>query len=93
MRLTPIERFDIGLRSAVIELRLTPAEALRAATGTAAEAIGLSDRGTLARGKRADVVVVRGNPLEDLACLEHVEAVMKAGQWVFRREPAAGAGR
>ena len=86
VRLTPIERFDIGLRSAVIELRLTPAEVLRAATETAAVAIGLTDRGTLTPGKRADLVVVRGNPLEDLACLENVEAVMKAGQWVFRRE-------
>jgi imidazolonepropionase-like amidohydrolase len=88
VRLTPIDRFDIGLRAAVIELRLTPAEVLRAATGTAAEAVGLADRGTLTPGKRADLVVVRGNPLEDLACLQNVEAVMKAGQWVFRRVPA-----
>ncbi len=89
VRLTPIDRFDVALRAARIELGLTPAEALRAATGTAAEALRLHDRGTLAAGKRADLVIVRGNPLTDLACLADVQAVMKAGRWVFRREPAA----
>jgi imidazolonepropionase-like amidohydrolase len=84
VRLTPIDRFDLGLRAAVRELRLTPAEALAAATGTAAQALGLDDRGTLTVGKRADLLVVDGNPLHDLACLANVRAVMKAGQWAFR---------
>lgn len=84
VRLTPIDRFALGLRAAVIELRLTPAEVLVAVTSTAAEAIGLNDRGILKPGKRADVVVVEGNPFEDLACLERVRAVMKAGVWVVR---------
>jgi imidazolonepropionase-like amidohydrolase len=70
----------------VKELRLTPAEALIAATATAAEALGLSDRGTLTAGKRADLVVVDGNPLDDVGCLERVRAVMKAGWWVFGAE-------
>jgi imidazolonepropionase-like amidohydrolase len=82
VQLTPIDRFALGLRAAVVELKLTPSEALVAATGTAAEALGLNDRGVLMAGKRADLLVVRGNPLEDLVCLEHVEAVMKAGRWL-----------
>jgi imidazolonepropionase-like amidohydrolase len=82
VRLTPIDRFAVGLGAAVIELRLTPLEALLAVTRTAAAALRLEDRGTLVPGKRADLVVVRGNPLEDLACLEHVQGVMKAGAWV-----------
>jgi imidazolonepropionase-like amidohydrolase len=82
VRLTPIERFDLGLRTAVRELKLTPAEALRAATATAAAALGLDDRGVLAAGKRADLVVVEGDPLRDLACLGRVVAVMKTGRWV-----------
>jgi imidazolonepropionase-like amidohydrolase len=82
VRWTPIDRFAVGLRAAVIELHLTPAEALTAATATAAEAIGLSDRGTLKPGLRADLLVVEGNPLTDLACLERVRAVMQAGRWV-----------
>src|SRR5262249_20828043 len=82
VRLTPIDRFVQGLRAAVIELRLTPQEALLAATRTAAEALQLDHGGTLTPGKRADLVVGKGNPLEDLACLEDVQAVMKAGEWV-----------
>jgi imidazolonepropionase-like amidohydrolase len=82
VRLTPIERFDLGLRAAVLELGLTPAEALVAATATAAQALGLADRGTLTPGKRADLVIVEGDALHDLACLERVRAVMKAGRWV-----------
>jgi imidazolonepropionase-like amidohydrolase len=82
VRLTPIERFDLGLRAAQIELKLTPAEILVAVTRTPAIALGLTDRGTLQAGKRADLLVVEGDPLHDLACLEKVRAVMKAGMWV-----------
>jgi imidazolonepropionase-like amidohydrolase len=81
VRLTPIDRFDLGLRTAVVELGLSPTEALRACTATAAEAIHLPDRGVIAAGKRADLVVVEGNPLQDVACVGRVRAVMKAGVW------------
>jgi imidazolonepropionase-like amidohydrolase len=86
VRLTPIDTFALGLRAAALELRLTPREVLTAATRTPAEALGLTDRGTLAPGKRADLFVVEGNPMTDLACLQKVRAVMKAGKWV----PSAG---
>jgi imidazolonepropionase-like amidohydrolase len=82
VRWTPIDRFALGLRTAVLELRLTPEEAIIAATRTAAEAIGLTDRGTLIAGKRADLLVVEGNPLADIASLERVRAVMKKGRWI-----------
>jgi imidazolonepropionase-like amidohydrolase len=82
VRWTPIDRFALGLRAAVVELCLSPAEAIVAATRTAAEAIGLNDRGVLLPGRRADLLVVEGNPLRDPACLEDVRAVMKAGRWV-----------
>jgi imidazolonepropionase-like amidohydrolase len=88
VRWTPIERFALGLRTAVLELRLTPEEAIVAATRTAAEAIGQTDRGTLVPGKRADLVVVEGNPLTDIACLERVRAVMKAGRWIDLPPPS-----
>lgn len=83
--MTPIDRFAQGLRCAAVELALTPAEVLLSVTRTAAEAIGLPDRGTLVAGKRADLIVVEGNPLTDLACLEKIRAVMKAGCWVQGR--------
>jgi imidazolonepropionase-like amidohydrolase len=82
VRLSPIDRLDLGLRTAQIELKLTPSEILRAVTATAAAALGLEDRGTLATGKRADLIVIDGDPLKDLACLGNIRAVMKAGAWV-----------
>ena len=87
VRMCPIDRFDLGLRAAQVELRLTPSEILRAATATAAEAIGLPERGTLTPGRRADLIVVEGDPLADLACIGKVRAVMKAGRWY--RAPAS----
>jgi imidazolonepropionase-like amidohydrolase len=87
VRLTPIERFDLGLRAAQIELKLTPSEILVAVTRTPAIALGLTDRGTLQPGQRADLLVVEGDPLQDLACLKRVRAVMKVGAWVNKNLP------
>jgi imidazolonepropionase-like amidohydrolase len=84
VRLCPIDRFALGLRAAEVELKLTPAEILRAVTSTAADAICLPDRGVLHAGKRADLIVVEGDPLRDLTCLEKIRAVMKAGAWYHR---------
>jgi imidazolonepropionase-like amidohydrolase len=84
VRCCPIDQFAMGLRAAEVELKLTPSEILRAATSTAAEAICLSDRGLLQAGKRADLIIVEGDPLRDLRCLENVRAVMKAGKWCRR---------
>jgi imidazolonepropionase-like amidohydrolase len=85
VRLCPIDQFALGLRAAELELRLTPAEVLRAVTSTAAEAIGLPDRGVLQAGKRADLIVVEGDPLRDLRSIENIRAVMKAGVWYYRK--------
>jgi len=49
---------------------LSPLDALRSATSIAAEAIGLGNiTGTIEPGKAADIIMVRGNPLEDLKVL------------------------
>jgi imidazolonepropionase-like amidohydrolase len=59
---------------------LTPEQALAAATSGAADLMGLEDElGTLAPGKRADVVVVDGDPLvfEDIS--ERIRSVYKDG--------------
>jgi len=61
-------------------LGMTPAAALRAATSVGATLLGVNDRlGTLAPGKLADVVAVRGNPLDDIHTMEHPVFVMKEG--------------
>ena len=59
---------------------MTPLEAIRASTVDAAELLGWSDRvGSIAPGRYADIIAVRGNPLQDVAALEHVAWVMKGG--------------
>lgn len=73
------------------ELRLLAAagvpsdELLYAATGRAADVLGL-DSGRIQPGKAADLVLVRGNPLTDLAAAEQVELVVLRGR-VVRRVP------
>jgi imidazolonepropionase-like amidohydrolase len=59
---------------------MTPLEAIRAATVHAAELLGWSDRvGSIAPGRYADIIAVRGNPLQDITTLERVAWVMKGG--------------
>lgn len=67
---------------------LSPLECLRAATCRAADLLGASDRGVVAPGRRADFVLVRGNPVADLSALQRVEAVYRAGQRVSARSAA-----
>ena len=58
----------------------TPTQALVAATSSAAELMGLGDElGTLEPGKRADVVVVEGDPFHFATMRERVEQVWKDG--------------
>jgi imidazolonepropionase-like amidohydrolase len=54
-------------------------DALRMATIYAAELLGVDDRGELIAGKRADLIAVAGNPLEDITQMEAVSFVMKQG--------------
>ncbi len=62
---------------------LDPASALRAATVSAARAVGMpTELGALAAGRLADVIGVEGNPLEDLRTLQQVTFVMKGGKVV-----------
>ena len=54
-------------------------DTLRAATSGAALILGLTDRGVIAPGRRADLLVVEGDPLTDLAALQRVRCVVRAG--------------
>lgn len=69
-----------GLRSAQLELGLSPLDCLRAVTSRAAAALGLTDRGRIQIGQRADLLVVAGQPWHDLAALHDVRAVWCAGR-------------
>jgi imidazolonepropionase-like amidohydrolase len=61
---------------------MRPADAIRTATVNAADLLGVTDRGVIAPGKLADLIAVRGNPLEDVRVLEQVPWVMKGGEVV-----------
>lgn len=63
-----------------IELGMTPMEAIVSATRRGAELLGMEDEfGTIEAGKLADVIVVDGNPLDDIRALREVDMVFKKG--------------
>lgn len=59
---------------------LTPIEALRAATLTPAALLGTSDLGEIVAGNRGDLVVVPGDPLQDISVTTHPQFVVLAGR-------------
>jgi imidazolonepropionase-like amidohydrolase len=66
-----------------VKFGLTPAQAIQSATRWAAEMMGRQEQvGSLTPGAYADLVVVPGDPLGDIAALEHPVKVMKSGDWV-----------
>jgi imidazolonepropionase-like amidohydrolase len=73
----------VELEFMVRYLGMTPAEALVAATSTAAACLERSDIGLIAPGRLADILVVEGEPLDDITVLqreENIKLVMKGGK-------------
>ncbi|MFL5490534.1 MAG: amidohydrolase family protein [Gemmatimonadales bacterium] len=62
-----------------VDYGMRPADALRTATVNAADLLGVTDRAVIAAGKLADLIAVRGNPLEDVKSVQQVLWVMKGG--------------
>lgn len=71
---------------------MTPYEALRTATAKSAEALGLP-AGTIERGKLADLIIVDGNPLDDLRSAYRVRTVIANGRVVEAKELIEGGRR
>jgi imidazolonepropionase-like amidohydrolase len=70
----------------MVRYGMTPMQAIVAGTLNGAALLGLeADAGTVAVGKRADLVAVRGDPLQNIAVLERADFVMKSGV-VFKRD-------
>ena len=64
----------------LVEAGFTPVEAIRIATLNGATYLGLADRiGSIAPGKNADLIVIRGNPAANIADIEKVDTVFKDG--------------
>jgi hypothetical protein len=64
----------------LVEAGFSPVEAIRIATLNGATYLGLADRiGSIAAGKNADLMIVRGNPAAKISDIEKVETVFKDG--------------
>jgi imidazolonepropionase-like amidohydrolase len=74
---------ELGL---LVHAGLTPAEALRTATINPARFLGVTDSlGVVAIGKVADLVLLDGNPLQDIANTKRISAVIRGGHLLDRR--------
>jgi imidazolonepropionase-like amidohydrolase len=74
----------------LVEMGLSPMEALVAATRSAAEACGLAGRvGAVAPGLIADLIVLEADPLADIRAVQRVGEVFQAGRRVERAALAA----
>lgn len=85
MPLYPGESLHDELALLVRHLAMTPLDALSAATQGPANFVGVADSvGTIAPGKVADLVVLDGNPLDDIGNIRRIRGVMLAGRWFDR---------
>ncbi|MFA6449726.1 MAG: amidohydrolase family protein [bacterium] len=81
----PGELADELLR--LVNIGMTPLQAVRSATIEAANFVGRFDLGAAAPGRKADLVVIDGNPLEDIAAYHRVRYVGKSGSWYKTKYP------
>jgi imidazolonepropionase-like amidohydrolase len=72
----------------MVQWGMTPLQAIQAATISASQALGRADVGLIAPGRYGDIIAVKGDPLANVAMLEHVDAVIKGG--VLVKGPSAG---
>jgi len=70
----------------LVQAGLTPMEALQAATRNAGEFLQLADSGTIKEGKRADLVLLDANPLEEIANTRKIRGVVLAGRYFSRTD-------
>ena len=71
---------NAGEFALLVKAGLTPLEAIQTATVNAADHFSLSaEIGSLAPGKAADLIAVKGDPLADVTVLQHVTSVIKGG--------------
>lgn len=73
----------------LVQAGLQPVDALEAATSAAATAFGLTDRGRIAPGLRADLLLVQGDPTANIKATRKIQRVWKGGVEVDRLIPAA----
>src|SRR5437660_1387858 len=73
----------------MVDLGMQPIDALKAATGNAADLFGIAQKtGTLEKGKLADVIAMPGDPTADITATERVSFVMKEGKIIRNGPPS-----
>ena len=83
---TPAGAYNLPGGGLHLELELmtrvgfTPLQALSAATGTAADILGRDDVGVIAPGRRADLLIVEGDPSRDIRDTRRLRQVIRAGE-------------
>jgi hypothetical protein len=75
----------------LVRAGLSPREALAAATSAPARAFGLADRGRIAEGLRADLILVSGDPTENVTATRDIDVVWKGGVRLDRTHAPAEA--
>ena len=63
----------------LVEAGLSPVDALKAATSTIAKRFSLTDRGIIAEGKRADLILVNGDPTQNISDTLSIVGIWKEG--------------
>jgi imidazolonepropionase-like amidohydrolase len=78
----------------MVEAGMSPADAIRSATSVAADVLGLGDDiGSVEAGKLADLILVEGDPLQDIGALEHgLRYVFQSGRKVHERTAGQAGG-
>ncbi len=65
----------------MVEAGMPPMEAIKAATTSAADLLGIADKtGSIGKGKSADIIAVDGDPISDIKVMKNVTFVMKEGK-------------
>ena len=73
----------------MVDLGMQPIDALKAATGNAADLFGIAQKtGTLEKGKFADVIAMPGDPTTDITATERISFVMKEGKIIRNGPPS-----
>ena len=84
---TRIDEFALLLEFLVNRLEIPADRVIASATSLAADAIDLGkETGSLEQGKKADIILVDGDPLSDITALQRVDTVIKDGRVVAGRD-------